>query len=126
MKLPPIVLVLIGLFSLALGLVSSNQSAAEVLVHNLNISAKASGNAASPPSNGIQIAALWDPNRFISEEDMAGFQAKGSWLTCLLDATDENAGKAWPDPYNRVPKSARSQWTGSLACKLTSPTLQTL
>jgi hypothetical protein len=46
-----------------------------------------------PPST-VQIAANWDPNVVATNEEITKFQTKGSWLACLLDMTDEEAGKA--------------------------------
>jgi hypothetical protein len=66
------------------------------------------------PIAPVQVASPYDPNKFASEDEIAKYQPKGAWLSCLLDMTDEEAGKAWPDPLGRTPKSASSQWRGTL------------
>lgn len=66
------------------------------------------------PIAPVQVAGPYDPNKFASEEEIAKYGPKGAWLGCLLDMTDEEAGKAWPDPLGRTPKSASSQWRGTL------------
>jgi hypothetical protein len=60
--------------------------------------------------------AVLDPNEVASDALFEKHRAKGHWLGYLLDATDEGAGKGWPDPHARTPKSARSIWTGTLQC----------
>lgn len=74
----------------------------------------ATGGSKASSSNPVHIAARYDPNIVASAQEVARYTAKGNWLGCLLEATDENAGKAWPDPLGRTPKSASSQWVGTL------------
>lgn len=70
------------------------------------------------PSN----LAYWDPNDVAPNEDFVKHQAKGNLLRCLLEMTDEQAGKAWPDPLGQTPKSASSQWKGTLEGTHINPT----
>lgn len=69
----------------------------------------------------LQAAGEWDPRHLATEEEWNMYRSKGSWLGCLLDATDEAAGKAWPDPYSRVPMSASSPWKGTLESEFSYP-----
>jgi hypothetical protein len=62
---------------------------------------------------GVQIGAFWDPAESATNEDWLKYQRKGAWLGCLLDATDENAGKAWPNFLNRNPPSIKGEWAGT-------------
>jgi hypothetical protein len=62
----------------------------------------------------VEVAANWDPNQIARDAEATKYQVKGNRLTCLLGATDEGAGNAWPDSLNRTPKSARSTWPGTL------------
>lgn len=63
---------------------------------------------------GAQIAALWDPEESATNENWIKYKKKGAWLGCLLDATDGEAGKAWPNLLNRNPPSISSEWQGTL------------
>jgi hypothetical protein len=74
-------------------------------------------NATLPELDVVRTAAVWNPNNLANDQVMATYQRKGHWLGCLLDANDAGAGKAWPDPYGRTPKSARSPWIGTLQSK---------
>ncbi|KAL6703814.1 hypothetical protein ACN47E_009033 [Coniothyrium glycines] len=75
---------------------------------------------ASPPGvkdklpNLVQIAANWDPGATVTIQQWQGSVAKGSFLACLLDATDTNAGKAWFG----VASSVASEWKGTLEAEL--------
>jgi hypothetical protein len=64
--------------------------------------------------NNVQLSGQYDRNNIAFIQDVGRYAAKGSWLGCLVDATDGDAGKAWPDPWNRTPKSATSRWSGTL------------
>ena len=73
----------------------------------------------SAPPDTVQIAGnIWDPNSVATKEEIDKFRDKGNFLACLLDMTDEEAGKAWPDPWGRTPKSASSVFKGTLEGKL--------
>jgi len=39
----------------------------------------------------------YDPNNIANAETWGTYATKGGWLNCLLDMTDSEAGKAWPD-----------------------------
>ncbi|CBX97537.1 hypothetical protein LEMA_P089460.1 [Plenodomus lingam JN3] len=60
----------------------------------------------------------WDPNRVATNEQLAHFATKGSALRCLMEATDAEAGRSWPDPLGRTPYSASSAWKGTLENEL--------
>ncbi|OAK93794.1 hypothetical protein IQ06DRAFT_204231, partial [Phaeosphaeriaceae sp. SRC1lsM3a] len=62
--------------------------------------------------------ALWDPEESATNENWIKYKKKGAWLGCLLDATDEEAGKAWPNFLNRNPPSISSEWQGTLESEL--------
>jgi hypothetical protein len=67
------------------------------------------------PRDVVQTAGdVFNPKNIASPEAWTKFREKGNWLGCMTRATDEEAGKMWPDPLNRTPKSARSQWQGDL------------
>ncbi|KAH7070648.1 hypothetical protein BKA63DRAFT_393228, partial [Paraphoma chrysanthemicola] len=51
----------------------------------------------------------WDPKEIANDAEVQKYQEKGSWLGCLMDASDEAGGKMWPDPFSRTPKSARTE-----------------
>jgi hypothetical protein len=51
-------------------------------------------NGKFPDSSGVQIASIWNPHNIATEADAKLYRAKGSWPGCLLDMTDEEAGKA--------------------------------
>lgn len=55
----------------------------------------------------------YDSKEFANPEEWEKYRVKGAWLGCLMRNTDKEAGKAWPDPLNRTPKSARGPWTGN-------------
>ncbi|KAF2824630.1 hypothetical protein CC86DRAFT_407797 [Ophiobolus disseminans] len=78
------------------------------------------GGIKSDSAGMVQIVAraIWDPSKIATNELDAVHQGKGGWLGCILDATDENAGKMWPDPLSRTPKSASSQWADMLETEL--------
>jgi hypothetical protein len=90
---------------------------ARLPVDDLKLSIEAIDSKSITPSDSVQLAAIWDPENIAHEEDWEKYVIKGGWLGCLLDATDEDAGKAWPDPLRRTPKSASSQWKGTLGGK---------
>jgi hypothetical protein len=111
------------LLNLVTGLVPGNISVkrnisithrAELLVDDLKLSIETGSGQAIPSPKDVQTAAKWDPENLANEADIFKYVTKGRWLGCLLDANDEDAGKAWPDPLGRTPKSASSQWTGTL------------
>jgi Ni,Fe-hydrogenase I large subunit len=116
---PISILSLLGLSNLASALFNNNNntSTASQPINNLNVSTNAVGAAVIPPPNGVQTGGGWDPNKLASEAELDKLQDKGRWMSCLLDGSDEDAGKAWPDPYSRTPPSARSRWTGAI-CKM--------
>jgi hypothetical protein len=68
----------------------------------------------------VQVAGEWDPNDVATASEWVRFLQRGKWMGCLLPATDEEAGKAWPDPLNRTPKSASSSWHGTLQSEQSS------
>ncbi|KAH7070647.1 hypothetical protein BKA63DRAFT_493656 [Paraphoma chrysanthemicola] len=73
----------------------------------------------SPYPDTVQTAGeKWNPANTASQAEWDRFRQKGNWLGCMTRATDEEAGKMWPDPLNRTPKSARSQWQGDLKTEL--------
>jgi hypothetical protein len=87
-----------------------------------NSSAKASIADVQRPLNvklaggtGVQIASSWDPHDVATEADAEPYRAKGSWLGCLLEMTDEEAGKAWGK--GKAPNTARGLWSGTLESK---------
>ena len=71
----------------------------------------------TPRLNTIRPRTNYDPNNIASAESWGIYATKGGWLNCLLDMTDSEAGKAWPDPLNRVPTTASSEWQGTLQGK---------
>ncbi|KAG9186291.1 hypothetical protein G6011_02847 [Alternaria panax] len=77
----------------------------------------------NPGLNTIHIATNYDPYNIANAATWNKYSKKGRALNCLLDMTDEQAGKQWPDPLGRVPTSASSEWKGTLEGK--SPTLTT-
>ena len=73
---------------------------------------------ANPPRlNTIYPRTNYDPSNIANAETWRTYATKGGWLNCLLDMTDSEAGKAWPDPLNRVPTTASSEWQGTLQGK---------
>lgn len=60
----------------------------------------------------LQVAAALD------DEEWEKYWQKGNNLGCLLDATDENAGRIWPTYLNRNPPSISSPWQGMLQGKM--------
>ena len=80
----------------------------------------------TPRLNTIGPRTNFDPNNIASTEKWSTYATKGGWLNCLLDMTDSEAGKAWPDPLNRVPTTASSEWQGTLQGKPLGPTLPLL
>ena len=77
----------------------------------------------TPRLNTIHPRTDYDPNNIANAETWGIYATKGGWLNCLLDMTDSEAGKAWPDPLNRVPTTASSEWQGTLQGKPLGPTL---
>jgi hypothetical protein len=69
----------------------------------------ASGRDGPMPAPVPQLA-VWDPNDIATAEVYEQYRAKGSFLGCLIDASDLNAGKAW---YG-VLRSVASDWKGTL------------
>jgi len=51
----------------------------------------------TPRLNTLRPRTDFDPNNIASAETWGTYAAKGGWLNCLLDMTDSEAGKAWPD-----------------------------
>jgi hypothetical protein len=84
------------------------------LLHNSSLVAVSFGSLDnvqfSEPS--IVQTAVFNPNNIASDETWNRLKAKGAWYGCLLDMTDEKAGKALGD--TRTPPSAESVWQGSL------------
>lgn len=64
----------------------------------------------TPPAPDPPLAEVpgWDKDNIAAQPEAYAKSTKGHFATCLLKATDEEAGKAWPDPYKRTPKSAHS------------------
>ncbi|KAJ4326111.1 hypothetical protein N0V94_000273 [Neodidymelliopsis sp. IMI 364377] len=58
----------------------------------------------------------FDPGDIASDEAWEIYKAKGNWYTCLLDLSNENAGKGLKD--SRTPPSAESRWQGNLQKEL--------
>ncbi|KAJ8116723.1 hypothetical protein OPT61_g1914 [Boeremia exigua] len=58
----------------------------------------------------VHTASRFDINNAASDQVWETYRAKGSWYTCLLDMTTEQAGTALED--KRVPPSAESIWQG--------------
>jgi len=53
---------------------------------------------ANPPRlNTIYPRTNYDPSNIANAETWGTYATKGGWLNCLLDMTDSEAGKAWPD-----------------------------
>jgi hypothetical protein len=87
-------------------------------VDNLKFSAETVGSKSPPGPDVVQIAgSTWDPKNFATPEAWEKYAGKGGWLNCLFAMSDEEAGAAWPDPLGRTPKSASSQWVGTLEGK---------
>lgn len=74
----------------------------------LEIRADGSPDDTPPPDPPSEAVPGWDKDDIAAQPEADAKAAKGHFATCLLKATDEEAGKAWPDPYKRTPKSARS------------------
>lgn len=66
-----------------------------------------------PPQEpfGLEIVSGWDPNLVTDYTVYEHHLARGKWMKCLLEETDEAAGRALQ--ANRAPQSARGQWIGS-------------
>jgi hypothetical protein len=121
------VLVPSGLSTLVAGLLPSNVSIGRNIsvtkhagppVDNLQLGIKTTGSKSPPAFDVVQIAGSgWDPTNVAIPEAWEKYAGKGSWLDCLFAMSDEEAGTAWPDPLGRTPKSASSQWTGTLESK---------
>ena len=47
--------------------------------------------------NTIRPRTNFDPNNIADAETWGTYATKGGWLNCLLNMTDSEAGKAWPD-----------------------------
>lgn len=78
-------LVLLGLFVFALGLVNSNWTRR----HQNNLKHKS-------PVNGVQLAGEYDPSNFINPTLGDTYASKGAWLNCLFPMSEEEANKAEP------------------------------
>jgi hypothetical protein len=74
----------------------------------------ATGSAAATESSIVRVVTNYDPNNIASAAQWKKNVDKSGTLRCLLDMTDEQAGKQWPDPLKRVPTSASSKWKGTL------------
>jgi hypothetical protein len=84
-------------------------------VDNFKFSAEIVGSKSPPGPDVVQVAgSTWDPKNFATPEAWEKYAGKGGWLNCLFAMGDEEAGAAWPDPLGRTPKSASSQWVGTL------------
>ena len=109
MKTVPTLLVLIWLCNFAAGLVNDSHSHflhSPQRTHNAVSGGNGNGRPTSLTDN-VQIAGFYDPEDTAATEAWTKYQEKGAFLTCLLDMTDEDAGKAWPE--NGKPKSASSE-----------------
>jgi len=51
----------------------------------------------TPRLNTIHLRTNYDPNNIANAETWGIYAKKGGWFNCLLDMTDSEAGKAWPD-----------------------------
>jgi len=51
----------------------------------------------TPRLNTIRPRTNYDPSNIANAETWSTYATKGGWLNCLLDMTDSEAGKAWPD-----------------------------
>jgi hypothetical protein len=71
----------------------------------------------SAPNVAQITSEKFDINDIATPEEWQRYVGKGGFLGCLLDMSDEKAGEAWPDPLGRTPKSASSQWVGTLERK---------
>jgi hypothetical protein len=125
MKIATLLLLATGFLTAVLGRVSEHihpehsapsKRNARSLSRSLSTPADALlGNSTSSPGSSTLVArALFDANNVATDAMFEKQRAKGHFLGCLLVATDEAAGKGWPDPYGRTPKSAKSIWTGTL------------
>jgi hypothetical protein len=114
MKTVPSLLILIWLCSFAAGLVNDSHSHfLHSPQHNHKTSAGSNRNGRpTSPADNVQIAGLYDPGETATAEAWTKYKEKCAFLTCLLVMTDEDAGKAWPENGN--PKSASSEWQGTL------------
>ncbi|KAH5710570.1 hypothetical protein HBI20_177700 [Parastagonospora nodorum] len=83
------------------------------LFDRLKIRTDGSPDDTPPPDPPLEVVNGWDKNDIAAQPEADAKAAKGHFATCLLKATDEEAGKAWPDPYKRTPKSARSPFKPS-------------
>ncbi|KAF2829149.1 hypothetical protein CC86DRAFT_271076, partial [Ophiobolus disseminans] len=61
----------------------------------------------------------WGPRGIAEEAELHAAHAKGNQRHCLMNDTNAQAGQAWPDPYDRIPKSARSPWVDTMAMLIT-------
>lgn len=65
--------------------------------------------------DGVHVVGDFDPMAPASVPELDKYIKKAKSMSdCLLKLTNEDAGKAWPDPLGRNPKSARSQFQGTL------------
>jgi hypothetical protein len=84
-------------------------------VDNFKFSAEIVGSKSPPGPDVVQVAgSTWDPKNLATPEAWEKYAGKGGWLNYLFAMSDEEAGAAWPDPLGRTPKSASSQWVGTL------------
>ncbi|KAI8933927.1 hypothetical protein NX059_009620 [Plenodomus lindquistii] len=74
--------------------------------------------SSSPQPSLVHIAAGWNPNNLPSAVEWRRYADKGSKLRCMMEATDVEAGRMWPDPMNRQPPSASSRWRGTIRAGL--------
>lgn len=66
----------------------------------------------SDPSLVQTAGYIFDPDDIASDESWSWYKQKGMWYSCLLDMSDENAGKGLED--KRTPPSAEAVWRGDL------------
>jgi hypothetical protein len=92
----------------------------ELSTGNNGIAFDTDGTTKAPPLDSVQLGGPYDPYNIAPVQVVEQYKIKGSFLGCLLDATDENAGNAWPDPLARTPMSASSRWSGTLESKCVS------
>lgn len=122
-KMVPVIVALLSLLTLALGLAPNPQGPVSIPLFIFPVS-KSESSAVLPfrdepkdPDNS------YNPKRVARPDEISKFAEKGRFLGCLMDASDASAGKAWPDPYGREPKSARTIWPGTLESKSMSLSL---
>jgi hypothetical protein len=73
----------------------------------------------SQPSVVQTASRKFDPDNIASDEAWEKYKAKGTWYICLLDLSNENAGKGLKD--SRTPPSAESKWQGNLQSTAINP-----